>query len=405
MVKDFIKYQFRNTFIYGIHCNILPDGKRIFRIVGVENKGGNLTFEVIGEVEDNANEIKALVKSNPVYLVVDGKGILLRDIVPEPDKSLIKQIIPTASEDEFIVDSVDGDKFTYTAIVRKELLDEISNQLEAIGLTVICLSVGPFKVSNLSKYFEDFPSGVPTGDYLIKYDKQNHNITSFEKIASKEHDSYKIDSKSIDSEYLLALSVGLEYFLESDQECEHPQINEQKKEFHSKIIFKKAGLSALVFVFIILMVNMLFYMHYNDKKQQMESQLVGNKNILNTLDTLKKELEWKEKFMKESGILTNTRMALYADRIAESVPEEIVLNKLEIHPVVGKIRDGKEIVLRPNVILLKGITKNSTFLNDWVHKLKTMSGVESVTILNYIQENDLNLGSFSIELGVRQTKI
>lgn len=405
MFKGTIKYQFKNNSINGIYCNISPDGKKVFRIVYVENKNGKLSFNIVGEVEDNISELKILVKTTPVYLVLDGKGVLLKNIVAEPDKPLIKQIIPSAIEEEFITDVYAGNNSLHVAIARKDLVDEVTDQFKQAGLNVICLSLGPYRIANIIRYFGELPEVVLFENNLIEYDKQNHVIKRFErtdKNDKNDKNSFIIDSKEVESSFLPALSVALEYFLEDGQECEHPESKEQKKEFQSKILFQRAGLGFLMLILVVLLANMFIYMHYNDKKQQLDNQLTGNKNILNTLDTLKREVEWKEKFMKESGILKETKMAFYADRIAETVPGEITLDKLEIHPVTSKIRNNKEISLKPNVILLDGLTKSSLKLNDWVHKIRQLKWVDNVEILNYNQNTELNMGAFSVELNIKQ---
>lgn len=402
MVKDFIKYQFRNNSICGVYCHTSPDGKRMFRIVVVTNKNGSLEFEILGEVEDNLSEVKEIVKNIPVYLVLDGKGILLRSAVPDPEKTLLKQIIPTAREDEFVADSYAGENCEYVGLARKDQVDEIILQMKNAGLSIISLSLGPYRVVNLARYFNEIPERIIFNNYLFVYNRFKQCISNFEKTNVKANQEYVVDGKKVDPDYLPALSVALEYFLDENKECDHQLVKEHKTEFHSRIIFQKAGAGLLILVLVVLLVNIYFYLHYNDQRQQTENLLAGNRNILTTLDTLKRELEWKEKFMRESGIMKNSKMAFYADRIAASVPEQITLEKLEINPVVGKIRSGKEIVIRPNIILLEGLTRNSLFLNQWIHKLKELDWVEKVAILNYIQDNEKNIGNFSIEVNLKQ---
>jgi Tfp pilus assembly protein PilN len=401
---EILKYQFKNNLICGLYCFINPDGSKLYRLVKVENKQGRLAFEILGEIEDDLSQLKEWIKDVPVYLILNGKGILVKNILIDRDSPLIRQVIPNTNENEFITDEFAGDKQTlYVAVCRKTLTDELVNQLTTAGINIISLALGSFRVVNLLNYFEEIPRQISVDDEVICYDREKLVITKLEKTDIRDSKCFDIDSKEVNAVFLPALSIAMEYFLKENSECIHPEILEQKKEFHSKIIFQRAGIAGLIAILILLLVNMLFYMHYSDHKNQIEAQLTGNKNILNTLDTLKKELEWKEKFMRESGILQNTRMAFYADQIAETVPEDIMLEKLEIHPIAGKIRTGKEIVLRPNIILLDGLTKSSLYMNDWVHRLKELPWVENVAIVNYLQEKDINTGAFSIELRIKQT--
>lgn len=398
-MKELIKYQFQCNFIYGLYGFISVTGEVNYRLVSVENKKGNLSFQILGEYKE-ISVLKTSIKNHPVYLVLDGKGILLKNIKAEAEVSLVKQIIPSANEGEFIADTHDGADNLYVAIARKEQVDEIAGTLKQAGLNVIGLSLGPYHTANLLKYFSDLPEVISFDNHRIYYERQKQVITKHEKITDNSK-SIIIDSQEVDSSFLPALSGALGFFLEEERESVHREIGEQKKEFQSKIIFQRAGVGLLILILAVLLANMFFYMHYSDRKIDLENQLIGNKNVLKTLDTLKRELEWKEKFMRESGILKNTQMAFYADRIAATVPNDITLDKLEIHPVVGKVRSNKEITLRPGIILLGGATKSTLDLNNWVHKLKDMPWIENVTILDYMQENEMNVGLFSIELKVK----
>lgn len=404
ILKDFIKYQFRNNSVCGVYCNITPEGEKRFKVVQVHHKKGQLDFHISGECKDQVQEVKKLTGGNPVYLVIDGKGILLRTTNPDPDQPLIRQIIPTASEEEFVTDTYPGNNAVHVAIARKDLVDELWKQMKDAGITVICLALGPYRVANLSAYFGDFPETISFENNRIVYDHASGMISQFERLTQPSASIYEIDKQKTDGSFLPAIAVAFEYFLDEDRECNFPGIIGQKKEFHSRIIYRRAGMGVLFLILTVLLVNMFFYMHYQEKTQQMESSLTGSRKILNELDTLKKEVEWKQKFMKESGISKDTKMAFYADRIAATVPGEITLDRMEIQPLTGKIRSNKEITVRPDIIVLAGLTKNSLYLNDWVHDLKALKWVENVTIISYLQEDAINAGEFSVELNIKKGK-
>jgi Tfp pilus assembly protein PilN len=403
-MRNFLKYQLQNNTIYGIYCHIKADSSREFRIVRVENKKGMLDFGTIDQIINIPEDIKTYVGNQPVYLVVDGKGVLLKNIKAEPDISLIKQIIPTAGENEFITDAYAGEGTTHVALARKELIDEITTELEKVEIRVICLALGPFRVVNLIKYFDNVPDEIRFGNNYLLFNKPDQVISVYEKTESSFAGKLIIDSREVESNWLPALSVGLEYYIEEDSECKYQNILENKKEYLSGILFKKAGAALLVAVFLVLLINAAFYMHYSDKKQYLENRLMGNQNLKSKLDSLQKELDWKEKFMVESGMMNSSRMAFYADRLASTVPDDIVLEKLDINPITGRIRNHKEINLRPDIIVIEGYTKSSFNLNNWINTLKELKWVNKVEILNYLQEDDSRTGFFSVELGINIAK-
>ncbi|HEX3008691.1 MAG TPA: PilN domain-containing protein [Bacteroidales bacterium] len=404
MVKEILKYRFKISSIAGIYCNISPSGTKTFRIVRVDYNKGNLDFDLLGEAEDDYDAVAELTKKLPVYLAVDGKGILLKNVVPDSEKPLINQVIPGAQEDEFVLDSYAGRDSLHVAIARKELLDDTIVLLKKAGVNVICLALGPLRVGNLIKYFNELPDAVAWENNRLVYSRKENVIDRIERLSDGKDQIFKIDSKPVSSVYLPALSVALEFFLEEGHECVFKEVNESKKEFQSKVVFQRSGFAFLIFIFLILFINMGLYMHYKEGKREIENRLTGNRNILNEIDSLRQDLAWKKQYLKSSGFLNNSRMSFYADRIAATVPTEIELEKLEINPIEGKIKDNKEIVLKANTIFITGTAKSSVYVNDWVHQLKEFKWIENVDILNYKQEDDFNSGVFSFEVTLKGTE-
>lgn len=403
-MKDFFKYQLKNNIIYGICCLINGDSSKEFHIVKVINKRGLLDFEPIGEKITTTNKIKECIGNQPVFLAVDGKGVLLKSIKADTDKPLLKQIIPTAGEDEFILDSFQGEDRTYVSLARKEFLQEITEELNKAGIIVICVALGPWRTVNLIKYFDSLPDELRSGNYYFRFNKTGQVISTFEKTDEYLEETIIVDSREIKSTSFLALSIALEYYIEEDKECLFDLIRNNKREYLSKILFNKVGILLLVLIFVVLMVNTLLYFHFSDRKQVLENKLSGNQELKNRLDSLQKELDWKKNFLMQSGMLNRSKKAFYADRIAGTVPQNIILEKLEINPVIGKIRLNKEITLRTDVIFINGNARNSSDLNNWINKLKELSWVNRVEIVSYLQDDIANNGIFSLEIGFEISK-
>ena len=149
---------------------------------------------------------------------------------------------------------------------------------------------------------------------------------------------------------------------------------------------------------------MLSFFNYSRDKQKLETQVSGDKELLFNLKKLNEELTWKEKFLGQAGILKNVRMAYYADRIANSVPEAVTLDKVEIHPIVSKVKKEKEIQVQPYKIAIDGFAGKSEALNDWIKELKGFSWIEDVSVVNYSKEENSATGIFSIEIKVARDK-
>ena len=387
--------------VLGVHCYLQSTGDMLFDYVFLSRNKGNLTLEktgsLSGSIEQLASEIPV---QTPVYLSIDGKGILTKKVTPDPSKSLIHQAIPNASEDDFMVQQFgEIENQTFISIIRKDSLDGLLTSFKAHKFSIVGITIGPLKAAKLWQLFDNLPSTLLVGNYQITRNDQFQMI-DFSKEADQTTVSYKIGDQDISSTFLLPYYHALTYYVPDENKLAYPTIVEQFEEYTSKRIFTISGWSALIILFLILLVNMMFFTSFADKQKSLEAQVSGNKELLNKLKILKDELAWKEKVLGQAGIIKINRMSYYADQIAISVPEEISLEKLEIHPVVAKIRKQKEIEIQADQMAIDGVARSSQVLNDWVHVLKQKSWIADVLVINYSKDDKSTSGIFSIEIKI-----
>ena len=131
----------------------------------------------------------------------------------------------------------------------------------------------------------------------------------------------------------------------------------------------------------------MFYSRYDKKINTLRFSYNQNKELIKKLDTLKSELKLKEQYFINSGFLDASKLSYYADRIAYTVPKEIVLTQLNINPLEGKIKNNKPISFQNRKILILGTVTQSIILNNWVKQLKDTDWIKNVKIIHYNQES------------------
>jgi len=116
----------KSSKILGLHCYLQSNGDLLFYYVLVTRDKGQLNIEKYASFQGNIEQLALEVPTNiPVYLSIDGKGILTKKVSVDPTKSLIHQAIPNAFEDEFVVQQFKGvDNVIFISIARKSFLDE-----------------------------------------------------------------------------------------------------------------------------------------------------------------------------------------------------------------------------------------------------------------------------------------
>ena len=150
-----------------------------------------------------------------------------------------------------------------------------------------------------------------------------------------------------------------------------------------------------------LLINFLLFDHYSKKSNELSANINLNTGLLQQLDTLTKELKFKEDFIEQTGILSNSRLSLYSDRIASTLSDNIQLIDLSINPLDKKLKSNQEPEFNKNKIYINGITSNSTILNDWIKTIMKEGWVKEVNIKNYNQDNAITKGEFKIEIIIK----
>jgi Tfp pilus assembly protein PilN len=397
--KSFIK----SSKAQGLHCIVSNGGDMLFFYVLVSRNKGKIEIEKLKTLKGTLEQMEDdLIKDIPLFLSVDGKGVLLKKVFDESAKSPIHQAIPNANEDEFVVQSFKGDEhFIFISLARKDSIDELVDSFIRKKYQVLGLTLGPFKAARLLNIFDDLPSDLHVGNYFVSADRVNNQILEFKKVDDPVEDSYTIGGQALSSDYLLPFYHALSYYIHDDEKLQYPSVVLQSEEFTSRRLFVIAGWAALIFIFIVLMGNMLMYSNYSQKEKNLETQVTGGKELLSTVSRLKEDLAWKEQFLNQAGIFKNTRMSYYADQIASSLPEAITLEKMEIHPLASKIKKQKEIELQPDKILIDGFANGSQLVNDWIDNLKKLGWIEDVSVINYSNDNEATAGVFSLEIKIR----
>src|SRR3989338_165223 len=88
-------------------------------------------------------------KSTPVSLVINGKGIMFRELGTEglDDQQILNQVLPKVSIHDYYLQKTDAsDGKQVIAVIRKSLVTQILQKFSELGLKIIQISLGPFVI-------------------------------------------------------------------------------------------------------------------------------------------------------------------------------------------------------------------------------------------------------------------
>jgi len=390
----------KGTKVLGIDYFINSDGQIDLNCVLLSQKKGKVLIENLFDEITSIDQLKDNedIKSLPVILSIDGKGVLFRISEQVKNQKLIHHILPNAKEEDFYLQNVPAyDNKIIISAIRKEVLNTILDKLSQIGMQVYNLHVGPLAANNLHGIISE--SSFFTKKYEIGF--ESGLIKNIAKLSETKSNYLQIGDDEIYSENILAYSTALGFYLpDSDSELIET-VEESKKEYLYKRGFVKAGWFSLAFFFTLLMINFFFFNSYNSKLNQLTFSFNQNKELLKKLETLKSEYLIKEQYFVNSGFLDASRLSYYADRIAYSMPKNITLSEMEINPLNTKIKEEKTIGFSMNTIHITGSVSQSIILNNWLKKLKKLEWIENVDIIEYNQEIASIPAIFELEIELR----
>src|SRR6266542_4442178 len=125
--NDFLK----SNKIQGLHCLLLPEGDVLFSYTLLARVKGKIEISKVGSFKGSIDQIDDTVLKNiPVFLSMDGKGVLSKKVKGDDAKIPLQQVIPNATEDEFVVEETKGTADSlFISLARKENVEELFQAL------------------------------------------------------------------------------------------------------------------------------------------------------------------------------------------------------------------------------------------------------------------------------------
>jgi Tfp pilus assembly protein PilN len=391
--------------VTGVEVAFSGDGNPWFNLCILKKDKSSLHTE---SVKIKITNIEELPSKLPVCLVLNGKGIIHKKLSckeDDSDKALLERVLPNANINDFYLQRYNTfHDHIFVSIVRKSQVDPLLKSFKEKGLTVISCTLSPFIVSGILPLLKNsdsfFELEVP--GYMLN--ASDGVIESFHPTETiKDLPPLQIGNESVYRELVFAFASALSYFLpiQNMLSIEITEVNEQRNEFKQKTIFQFAGLGVLVFFLSLLLINYFVFDHYWKKKNMLESEFSLSQESLSHYEKLKTEFEEKQKFFEKAGLLDASRTSWYADRLAEDIPDNILLKELEINPLQKKSIQDTLLVFLAKTIHVSGSCKTSGELNDWTKIIRAKQWVKQLNILNYSQDKEQNIAGFSLEILVK----
>ena len=360
-------------------------------LLTILNKRCGIGFEELVEI---------IPKDYPVVLSFLGKVILNKEyeIVEgnvEPDQNMLND-----QENEFYSFEHIGSKTKGVSICRKTVVDEIVNKLNDTKLSVVDVNIGPYLATALWDYnliSTSNPVTLKGGE--LNYNDQTLGFRFINHSKEKDDGNIRIGDEQLEPDYTLAYCYAFLWLVDNLPDTLTGDTPENiTNGYEYKYWVNKSKFLMLGLVFVILIINFMVYESFRKKEAAISAELGMNTEVLSRRDSLENVLRAKEDYIKYIGE-NKTYYSYLLDEIAASVPGNVVLDEVELNPVIGKIQKNEPVNVEKKIII-RGMSRNSLILNQWNKRLSGMSWVASANVVNFIKTDDIEMGSFIIEIGL-----
>lgn len=396
---------FRLNKIAGLELQIEADGSVMYNLVLLEKRKSLVitTFKQINIA--SPEELAGLIpKDVPVALTISGKGVLFKKASGNLEgSSLLEQILPNAMPDDLYISSVKNIQ-QYVFLARKDRVDTHIKVLEEKGIQVVNISVGVSQIVPLLPFLSSELREIESGGFQIQL--LNGNLQDINPVG-KDYKSIEIEvgDERIPVQLLPAFGAAFNV-LALGNEPEDTTIRKRFDTWKEKAVFQEAGKVLLIFFASLLFINLALFFYLSGENSELGAKNSTVLADIRKVESLEAELKQKEKFLQEAGWIASSKTSLYADQIAATVPNTILLTELSIHPNnLSESRKEKRMIFETGKILIAGTCKDPVVLNPWLVELKKLDWVESAASKKYQYDHKKKIGFFELELLTTSTEI
>jgi hypothetical protein len=394
MKPDRFYKKLKSNTVAGVYLEYTGENYQLSLVLLKKKKQGI----IIADYREEEHAQTKLPAGIPVYLIVDGKGIVTRKLTGNSTSSaVIGQLFPNINASE--IASFCCNQFV--TITRNETLDEFVRYAQKLGFAVTNVYAGHAILNEVYPFLESKETELESDAFTYRFEEGKlHEI--IRNPEARTNKTYPIDGKNISVRGLIAFGAAIRYWQLNDinDGISTSAILSSRLSFIYNYLIRKIIPIVVIPLFAMLLLNFLLFSNIYNKNQQLKIQLNDYQGSIARYDTLKKEYNLRQQFAKKNNLTGHTRNSFYFDQIAASKPEGIEFLRLENNPATKKSRKGDVPTFQPDALIVQGTVFSGQKLNEWIKNLRNLSWISDVKVSSFqVQENS---SLFSFELYIQK---
>lgn len=389
--------------VCGVEC-IFDESETTFHFSVLQSKKNKVEFFQKGNTKE-IKEITQITKklNAPILLSITGKGVISKRVIFSENDSLqisdlVKQHLPAINPNEFYIQFYKNESNSgFLSICRKEQIDGLVKQFSDEKAEVVNVFIGSLVCNALSGLTSTY-NKIHTSLYQL--DLLNGQVEAINsKVSGSDLTTLSFGDLQINANDTISFASGFSYLTRQQNFISDDKaINILSSKHFEKLKIRILLLTIVAIVFVVSAINSVFFFQKfeEDSALQVELNLYESKNtqITQLLDNYQK----KKNLIEQTGIFDNKKLSIYADKIAASLPDEIVLREMYFNPEVGEVEEDSLMDFQERQLIIKGNCNKSLLLNEWVNVLKSLNFVKAVNLENFVFNSEGHLPNFVLKL-------
>jgi Tfp pilus assembly protein PilN len=388
--------------ICGVEC-VVDESGTTFQYAVLSVKKNKVEIAQTGNTSDSSEILRISKKASaPIALAICGKGIIVKKIIfSENDslelKGLLQQHLPAIQFNEFYVQFYkNAGNSGHISLCRKEQVDTLIAQFSKDKTEIVNVFIGPLICNSLSAITTTY-NRLSTSIYQLEL--QNGFAESVQSNASIDPTPLEIDGSTINPQQTVSFAEGFGYLTrQTNVVTDNIELTVLPEQHLQKIKTRLLLTTLIIFSLLITGTNaMLFFQKFDESNAiDVELNLYESKN--NQITALLESYQKKKNLIEQAGIFDNKKMSVYADKIAASLPEDILLRELYFNPEEGETEVDSLTNFTENQLIIKGNCSKSQSVNEWINVLKSQSFIKTVNLETFKYNSEGHLPNFVIKV-------
>lgn len=161
------------------------------------------------------------------------------------------------------------------------------------------------------------------------------------------------------------------------------------------LIYERMKWPVLIIALILVAINFIVRGPLEKKYNENHALLV----VMQKEKGRKKDLsEQQKELLQEFSSGIHARFASLADKVAQCVPEHILLHELSIQPLSQPLEEREALRIEPFTLLVRGDSPQTSDISRFVSNLREIEGVNELKIISVEQSRDERLLNFEIKI-------